>query len=101
MSSKQPLPRLPYVLLGAMTLASFGGPFVILAIVRGGASARWPPDRPVEWVTIALVLSLVVVLFLACVSIGWWYPVPRRPSAANKHEIRKPKFEARNPATDN
>ncbi len=46
-----PLPRLPYVLLGAMTLVSFGGPFVILVVVRGGPSARWPPDRPVEWIS--------------------------------------------------
>jgi hypothetical protein len=93
MSSKQRLPRLPYVLLGAMTLASFGGPFVILAMVRGGANAGWPPDRPVEWVTIALVFGLVVALFFACVSMGWWYPVPRRPSAASKQEIRSTKSE--------
>ena len=57
MSARQPLPRLPYVLLGAMTFASFGGPFVILVVVRGGSSARWPPDRPVEWVAIALVFG--------------------------------------------
>ena len=37
MSATEPLPRLPYVLLGAMTLASFGGPFVIL-----WSSARRP-----------------------------------------------------------
>jgi hypothetical protein len=73
------LPALPYVLLGAMSLVSFGGPFVILVIVRGGASANWPPDRVVEWVTIALVLVLAIALFLACVSIGWWYP-PARPA---------------------
>ena len=73
MSAKQPLPRLPYFLLGGLTCASFGGPFVILMVVRGGSSARWPPDRPVEWAAIALVFGLVVALFLACVSIGWWY----------------------------
>ena len=42
MSGKEPLPRLPYVLLGAMTVVSFGGPFLILFVVRGGNSARWP-----------------------------------------------------------
>jgi hypothetical protein len=73
-SARQPLPRLPYFLLGALTCATFGGPFVILMIVRGGISARWPPDRPVEWTVIALVFGSVVALFLACVSIGWWYP---------------------------
>jgi len=77
MRSYQRLPTLPYVLLGAMSLITFGGPFVILIIVRGGASANWPPDRPVEWITIALVLWLAIVLFLACVSIGWWYPPSR------------------------
>jgi hypothetical protein len=61
-----------------MTLISFGGPFVILFIVRGGTSANWPPDRPVEWITIGLVLWLAIALFLACVSIGWWYPPSRR-----------------------
>ncbi len=77
MRSYQRLPALPYVLLGAMTLISFGGPFVILLIVRGGASANWPPDRPVEWITIGIVLWLAIALFLACVSIGWWYPSSR------------------------
>jgi len=77
MRSRERLPALPYVLLGAMTLISFGGPFVILIIVRGGASANWPPDRPVEWITIGIVLWLAVALFLACVSIGWWYPPAR------------------------
>jgi len=60
-----------------MTLISFGGPFVILVIVRGGASANWPPDRTVEWITIGLVLWLAIALFLACVSIGWWHPSSR------------------------
>ncbi len=78
MRSYPRLPALPYLLLGAMTLVTFGGPFVILLVVRGGASANWPPDRPVEWITIALVLWLAIALFLACVSIGWWYPSSRR-----------------------
>ncbi|HKI20957.1 MAG TPA: hypothetical protein VKA15_23900 [Isosphaeraceae bacterium] len=78
MSAKGRLPHLPYVLLGAMTLVSFGGPFLIYVVVRGGSSAQWPPDRPLEWITIALVFSLVIALFFACVTIGWWYPEPRR-----------------------
>jgi hypothetical protein len=82
MRSYQRLPTLPYVLLGALTLISFGGPFVILIIVRGGASANWPPDRPVEWITIGLVLWLAIALFLACVSLGWWHPAPRRVERA-------------------
>jgi hypothetical protein len=73
MSARQPLPRLPYFLLGGLTFATFGGPFVILVVVRGGSSARWPPDRPVEWAAITVVVGMVITLFLACVSIGWWY----------------------------
>jgi hypothetical protein len=69
---------LPYVLLGAMSLVSFGGPFVVLAAVRGGPSSDWPPDRPLEWVTIGVVLSLEVLLFAACVSINWWQGKVRR-----------------------
>jgi hypothetical protein len=78
MKSNERLPALPYALLGAMTLISFGGPFLILLVVRGGADSNWPPDRPVEWVTIGLVTWLAIALFLACVSIHWWYPPARR-----------------------
>jgi hypothetical protein len=78
MSSRSRLPHLPYVVLGAMTVASFGGPFLMFAVVRGGNSAGWPPDRPLEWITIALVVGLVIALFFACVAIGWWPPQPRR-----------------------
>jgi uncharacterized membrane protein YedE/YeeE len=67
------LPRFPYVLLAAMTLVSFGGPFVIGGILWGGDSSRWPPDRPIEWVVIGIVLGLVLVLFIACVTIRTWY----------------------------
>jgi hypothetical protein len=81
MSTKDPLPRLPYVLLGAMTLVSFVGPFVILGTIWGGSSAKWPPDRPVEWVAIALVFGLVIALFLACLSVGWWH---RRAAAGEE-----------------
>ena len=76
MSSQQPLPRLPYVLLGAMTLVSFVGPFVILGALWGGASSKWPPDRPVEWVAVIGVFGMAIALFLACVSMGWWYRPP-------------------------
>lgn len=78
MSRVPPVPRLPYFLLGGLTLISFGGPFAMLVIVRGGPSARWPPDRLVEWVVIGLVCTLAVTLFWACVTLGWWYPAARR-----------------------
>ena len=72
MKPAAPLPRLPYVLLAAMTVVSFGGPFVIVGVIWGGDSASWPPDRPIEWVTIGMVLALFLVLFVACVSIRLW-----------------------------
>jgi len=78
MSADRRLAHLHYGLLVAMTLVSFGGPFLMLVVVRGGPSALWPPDRPVEWITIAVVISLAIVLFSACVTIGWWCPPPRR-----------------------
>jgi hypothetical protein len=78
MKAATPLPRLPYVLLAAMTVVSVGGPFLILAAVQGGESARWPPDRPVEWLTIGLVLVAFLSLFLACISIRLWFrPGPK------------------------
>ena len=80
MSRMPPVPWFPYVLLGALTLVSFGGPFLILVVVRGGPRPDWPPDRVVEWVVIALVFGLAVTLFLACVTIGLWYPRARGTS---------------------
>jgi hypothetical protein len=67
-----------YALLAALTLVCFGGPFLVMVVVRGGASPEWPPDRPLEWFTIGGVLVLFAVLFLACVTISWWAPPPRR-----------------------
>jgi hypothetical protein len=73
MTSKQSPPTLPYVLLGAMTLVSFGGPFAVLAILQGGENANWPPDRAIEWITTGLVVGLVITLFCACASMRFWY----------------------------
>jgi hypothetical protein len=72
---------LPYFLLGVMSLVSFGGPFLVLVVVQGGASPVWPPDRHIEWITIAVVLGLFAVFFLACITMGWWYPPLRRGKA--------------------
>jgi hypothetical protein len=69
-------PVLPLVMLGLMTLASFGGPLLIFVVVRGGSRATWPPDRAVEWWVIGGVIGLVVVLMGACVTCGWWAKRP-------------------------
>jgi hypothetical protein len=60
-----------------LTLVCFAGPFALL-IIGGGSSAEWPPDRPVEWIVIVLVGATAAALFVACVTIGWWYPWPHR-----------------------
>ena len=65
--------RLPYLLLGAMTLVSLGGPFAVFLVIRGGLRPDWPPDRLVEWIVLSLVVALVLALFLACLTLGWWY----------------------------
>jgi hypothetical protein len=72
------LPRFPYALLGALSIVSFGGPFVILAAIWGGESSRWPPDRPIEWLIVVGVLALFLVLFVACLSIRLWYRPDRQ-----------------------
>jgi hypothetical protein len=78
MSAKRRSPRLLYVLFGAMSLVSFGGPFLIAAVVHGGKSAVWPPDRAIEWFTVILICSLVIIFFLACLTIGWLASQPPR-----------------------
>ena len=62
--------RAPFVLLGLMTMASFGGPFAIVAAIRGGTSPDWPPDRAIEWWAFGLTTGLVAVLMTACLAIG-------------------------------
>lgn len=54
--------RPPWMLLILMTLASFGGPVGIWAVLRGGARSGWPPDRPVEWMTLLGTCGLVLAL---------------------------------------
>jgi hypothetical protein len=58
------LVRIAYVLLGLLTLATFGGYVLIGQVLRGGASSGWPPDRPVEWGVFAGVTGSVVGLIL-------------------------------------
>ncbi len=78
MSTTPRLARLPLILLGMLTVGTFAGPVAMLLVVRGGPSGEWPPDRPVEWVVIAAILTSVIALFVACVTVGWWYPWPDR-----------------------
>ena len=55
---------LAYVLLGLLTLATFGGYFLIGHVLSGGERPGWPPDRAVEWGVFAGVTGAVVGLIL-------------------------------------
>ncbi len=74
MTSKSPpkpkLPRLPFILLGLMTLFSFGGPLLIGYVLAGGSSDRWPPDRTIEWATFIGISAMVAILMAACLSLA-------------------------------
>lgn len=61
-----------YILLGLMTLVSFGGPFLIAVLLWGGERSEWPPDRPIEWIGFGLVVFLFFACFLACLTAPWW-----------------------------
>jgi hypothetical protein len=54
--------RLPFLILGVMTVLLFGGPLTFALVLRGGASPNWPPDRPIEWTCLIGLLGMVVVL---------------------------------------
>ena len=80
---KPRLPRLPFVLLGAMTIFTFGGPLAIGFVLRGGASPNWPPDRPVEWATLIGISGMVAALMIACLSLARVNRVPKSRPAGN------------------
>jgi hypothetical protein len=82
MTERRRLSPLPYIVLSALSLVTFGGPLLIFVIVRRGQRANWPPEGALEWITIILVLGLFVALFFACVTNGWWSPPPRRSNGA-------------------
>lgn len=57
----------PLVLLGILTMLTFGGPLAIGLLLIGGDSDRWPPDRPVEWRGVIGTIAGFVVVFAACI----------------------------------
>lgn len=62
--------RRALLLLAMMTCAAFGGPVVIGAVLRGGPSPKWPPDRPVEWATLFGVSGLVLALMILSIAVS-------------------------------
>jgi len=77
MSGRPRVSRAAYVVLGLMTLVSFGGPALIAVILWGGQRSGWPPDRPIEWIGVGLVLFLFLTCFIACLTVPLW--IPRAP----------------------
>jgi hypothetical protein len=66
------LPKLPLVMLGLMSVVTFGGPLAILFVVRGGERPDWPPDRAIEWWTFWLTIVLAIGFMAACVTTPLW-----------------------------
>ncbi len=62
--------RLAYVLLAIMSVTSFGGPFLLGSVLRGGDRPNWPPDRPIEWVAVIGVTGVVVAVMIG-LSVLW------------------------------
>lgn len=77
--------RIAYILLGVMTVASFGGPLLIGGVLKGGKSPDWPPDRSVEWVAFAGTTGLVLAVMAGLT--GIW--------AANIKELNAAKARLR------
>ena len=64
------VPRSTWILLGLLTLFSFGGPLPIFLVLRGGKQSGWPPDRPVEWATFVGICGAVVAMMSTCLVVG-------------------------------
>ncbi|MDB5351915.1 MAG: hypothetical protein JWN86_3162 [Planctomycetota bacterium] len=62
--------KLPILLLGIMSIASFGGPFGLVWILSGGRRSGWPPDRLVEWASLLGVSGLVVGLLMLLLALS-------------------------------
>ncbi len=69
-------PRLGLLLLGLLSLACFGGPFLIAGTCGGGTRPGWPPDRPVEWAVLIGTVATVVVLLGLCLNLARGQPRP-------------------------
>jgi hypothetical protein len=90
MSTPTPAERPPIrramALLAVMSIAAFGGPVGIGAVLRGGESRDWPPDRPVEWAALFGVSGLVLALMLAAIAVS----VANQRALARRRAAAKP-----------
>jgi hypothetical protein len=78
----RPASRLAYGLLAVMTAVSFGGPLVIMIVLAGGESPKWPPDRPIEWTVFVGIVGLASLLLLLGLTIRLWLPRLESPDPA-------------------
>jgi hypothetical protein len=90
------IPRTMIVLFALMTAATFGGPLAIALVLQGGRHSGWPPDRAVEWLTLAGTSVLVVALMI--VTIGTSIAMQRKERRAklmrDSGDPRRPPREA-------
>ena len=57
-------------LLVIQTVIMIGGPFGIGAILKGGESPDWPPDRPVEWLVVGSICGVFGLILVMILSLG-------------------------------
>lgn len=76
--------KLANLLLGLMTVFSFGGALAIWLTIRGGGHDGWPPDRPIEWWVFLGVTGAVVVLFGACLVVALRLPRGANPPKSTR-----------------
>lgn len=91
------LVRVAYLLLALLTLATFGGYFLIGQVLRGGASPAWPPDRTVEWGVFAGVTGAVVGLILGLGVIWLMSLAGLRKEQRARADTQRPEVERSGP----
>ncbi len=57
-------------LLVIQTVIMIGGPFGIGAILKGGESSDWPPDRAIEWIVVGSICGVFAVILLLILTLG-------------------------------
>lgn len=57
-------------LLVIQTVLMLGGPFGIGAILKGGESPDWPPDRPVEWLVVGSICGVFSIILILILTLG-------------------------------
>lgn len=71
---KLSIQRVAFVLLVLMTVVTVLGPLALYLAIAGGRHDGWPPDRPIEWIVLVIVVALGTLLFLSCLIVATRIP---------------------------